>query len=152
MKNIFINFNLNRQTDDSRYKSKSLTDQLLIIKKRYGDTIFPSIDENDSDMLFEYFVNLFFPSGISGDYFISNTSLDNDSFDITVRPNLSDRPRFIEELPKNITLCVRGHLYPESLIDPYLTIDRINDITDSQQKNFEIESALNTYIADENNR
>jgi len=98
MTNLFINFNLNRQTDNPRFKS--LTDQLIIIKKRYGDSIFPSIDENDGNALFEHFVNLFFPNGISGNYFISNTSLDKERFDITIRPNLIEKPRLSEELLK----------------------------------------------------
>jgi len=150
MTNLFINFNLNRQTDNPRFKS--LTDQLIIIKKRYGDSIFPSIDENDGNALFEHFVNLFFPNGISGNYFISNTSLDKERFDITIRPNLIEKPRLSEELPKNITLCARGHLFPDDLISPYLTIDRINDITNTELKAFEIDSEVTNYNADTNNK
>ena len=148
--NLVINFNLNKKTDDPRYPS--LTDQLLEIKRRYGDGIFPAIEKNDGDRLFEYFVDLFFSNGIQGVYFISNTSLYDDRYDITIRPNLSEKPRLNEELPKNITLCVRGNLHPEDLISPTIRINRINDIANSGKKDFEVESNITTYISDINNR
>ena len=43
------------------------------------------------------------------------------------------KKRKIKELPKNITLCVRGKLVPEDLISPAITINRINDIPNLYQ-------------------
>ena len=99
--NLFINFNLKRNTDDPRYPS--LIDQLLTIKRRYGNNIFPSIQEDDGDNLLDYFVNNFFSEGIKSSYFLSNTSLNDEKINITIRPLLTDKPRLQEELPKNIT-------------------------------------------------
>ncbi|SVE14507.1 uncharacterized protein METZ01_LOCUS467361, partial [marine metagenome] len=134
---------------DPRYPS--LTDQLLTIKRRYGNNIFPSIQEDDGDNLLDYFVNNFFSEGIKSSYFLSNTSLNDEKINITIRPLLTDKPRLQEELPKNITLCARGHLYPKDSPNPVLQIDRINDISDSGKKEFEIESILVPNVADQNN-
>jgi superfamily I DNA and/or RNA helicase len=148
--NLFINFNLNRKTDDPRYPS--LTDQLLTIKRKYGDSIFPSFQENDGDHLLDYLVDKFFSNGVQSGYLISNTSLNDKRINITIRPLLTEKPRLQEELPKNITLCVRGHLYPKDSPNPILEIDRINDISDSVKKDFEIYSILIPNVADQNNR
>ena len=42
--------------------------------------MFPAIEKNDGDRLFDYFVDLFFSNGIRGVYFISNTSFQDDNF------------------------------------------------------------------------
>ena len=91
VKNLFVNLNRKRKTDDPRYPS--LTDDLLAIKKRYGNRIFPSIQENDGNNLFDHFVSEFFSSGVQSSYFISNTSLNDERIDITIRINLTEKPQ-----------------------------------------------------------
>lgn len=131
---------------DFRKNSEKMEKKIRQLKELYPTALFPSLSTEDD--LLSYFVQNVFPEGLLSTYYICNTSLKEDKFDFTIRPRI-DGPRLQSEFPRGIVLCVRGYPSPLGHISPYVVIDRIIDISDSEKKSFEAEVSITPYWSEE---
>ena len=112
-----------------------LEQQLRDIRQLHRDQLFPTL--NIKTNILDYFRETLFPPKEVGTYFISNTSLRENAFDITVRSQRTDIIN--SEFPADITLCIRGALAPQGHPSPAISVDRIVDVSETPARGFEIE-------------
>ncbi len=112
-----------------------LEQQLRDIRDLHREQLFPTL--NVKTNILDYFRETLFPPKEMGTYFISNTSLRENAFDITVRSRRTDIMN--SEFPADITLCVRGALAPQGHPSPAISVDRIVDVSEAPTRGFEIE-------------
>ena len=124
--NLYLNFKFYRDR---------LERQLLDIRKVHSDRLFPYLKKNTNILV--YFVQTIFELGIKKDFYISNTSLKDDDFNLSIRPKRVSR--LDDEFPEDITLCIRGRLFPRNHPSPEFTVERIVDISESPKRHFERE-------------
>ncbi len=123
---------------DFRRNAERLERQLKNLQKRHARKLFPNL-KPDANILV-YFVQTILEIGIQRDYYLSNTSLKEAQVELTLRPKMLRRLR--GELPDGITLAIRGRLYPPGSDTPAWVVEQIADISDSPQRDFELEIAV----------
>lgn len=110
-----------------------LETHLIDLRKRHRGELFPTL--HPETPILDYFVETFFDEGHPATYLFSNSSLKDRQVDLTIR---SPRTRLIgEEMPEGISLCVRGTLGPPHDPSPEVVVDRISEVAEAPQRNFE---------------
>ena len=137
--NLYLNFTFYRDR---------LERQLLDIRKIHSNGLFPYLKQKTNILV--YFVQTVFELGIKKDFYIANTSLKDDDINLSIRPRRTTR--LDEEFPPDITLCIRGRLFPPNHHNPELTVERIVDISESPLRSFEREVAFAPAVSDRERR
>lgn len=137
IKNLYLDFEKNRE--------RLIKYGLSNIKRNYKDFL-PNYDKDCHDIL-DYFTSRLFSEGLANIYYVSNTSLKDGYLDISIRPKLENRP-ISSEFPKGLSIVLRGHL--SGRINKVLIIDRIIEVSDSEQRNFEVEVNARPFYSEEN--
>ena len=130
---------------DFQRNAERLERQLKNLQKRHARKLFPNL-KPDANILV-YFVQTILEINIQREYYLSNTSLKADRVELTLRPKILRRLR--GELPKGITLAIRGRLYPPGSDSPEWIVTQITDMSDSPRRDFELEIAITPKFSDE---
>jgi len=130
---------------DFQRNAERLERQLKNLQKRHARKLFPNL-KPDANILV-YFVQTILEINIQREYYLSNTSLKADRVELTLRPKILRRLR--SELPEGITLAIRGRLYPPGSDSPEWVVAQITDMSDSPQRDFELEIAVMPKFSDE---
>jgi superfamily I DNA and/or RNA helicase len=135
--NLYLDFGKHREYLEGR---------LARFKCSYGRDLL--LGENGTQSILDGFVSTTFPEGLAQKYYFANTSLIGKSTNLIVRPKL-EGPRLRDAFPKDVVLCVRGHLSPSSGWNPIVIIDQIVDISDSPSRDFEVEATVVPYTSED---
>lgn len=132
IKNLYLDFNLNKM---------NLQRAAKMIKKAYPH-IFDMWMHNEDEL--EFLKKIFFTNGGRRRYYIFNTSLKHNTYDLTLRPLITkDISHFLNQ---GISIAIRGHLSRER---DFLIIDRLSYISDCEQREYEQLIEVNTIVPTE---
>ncbi|WML49151.1 hypothetical protein RCG23_03395 [Neobacillus sp. PS3-34] len=135
VKNMYLDF---------RKNEGNLKRALIKMKDSYPDFFKDYIDGED---YISYLLKKVFPEGFTRSFYVSNTSLKDQYLDLTIRPKI-DGPLLESVFPKGLSIAIRGHFSPP--VNPVLIIDRVTEISDSEQRDFEQEIVVRTFSEQKN--
>ncbi|MDR0336964.1 MAG: hypothetical protein LBI18_07730, partial [Planctomycetaceae bacterium] len=149
-KNIYIDFEHNVEDFTNKYGHVyvGLRSQLEKLRQKYGNDLFPSIQ--DGDDIVEFFRDIFFPNEHPQKLMISNLTLSNNknTFYLLIRPAII-LPRQELELPRGLLLALKVN-YQTTRFDkltqtrninesPQLVVQSIIDMPYCDKRDFEKE-------------
>jgi hypothetical protein len=129
---------------DFKRNQKRLEEQLAQMNARVGGNLFL---EGENSLLGSLVRHLFFPDE-PRTFWVSNTSLKYEYFDLTLRP--VERSAQLN-LPPHLNLAIRGHLFPPDHPRPQLVVDRVMEVLQSPKRPFESELTVNCMLSGDHN-
>jgi|GEM_PF-4254373 len=145
LQNLYLDFSYHRE---SRGRCPNLRTTLQRIHRRHAGRFLPELAPGED--ILDAFVELLFPDGLPGEFFISNVAQQENRYRLVLRPAVRS-PRLDRALPPGVTLGVSGYLF-DNVFDPdnpVLSIDRVVELAESPARSFERRANVQVFSSED---